>query len=234
MFIGHYGVSLAAKRYNPRIPLGVLFLAVQLLDVLFAIFVLLGIEKLKIVPGFTAYNPYDLYWMPYSHSLVGALGWSIAAAGVCLLAARRLPRGARAGAAAVVGAAVFSHFLLDVPMHTPDLPISLGAGSPKIGLGLWNHRGGALAAELVALGIGGVLYLRATRPKSRGFARATAAFGVALVLTTLATPFMPDPSSARAFAFQALALYLVLAALAGLVDHGRTQPSPPRRGESAP
>ena len=127
-----------------------------------------------------------------------------------------------------MGAAVFSHFLLDVPMHTPDLPISLGAASPKIGLGLWNHRGAALAAELVALGIGGALYLRATRPKSRGFARATAAFGVALVLTTLATPFMPDPASARAFAYQALALYVVFAVLAGLVDRGRTNPSPPR------
>ena len=151
MFIGHYGVSLAAKRYDPRIPLGVLFLAVQVLDVLFAIFVLSGIEKLKIVPGFTAYNPYDLYWMPYSHSLVGALGWSVVAAVVCLLAARRLPPRARGAAAAVVGAAVFSHFLLDVPMHTPDLPLSLGAGSPKIGLGLWNHRDAALAAELVVL-----------------------------------------------------------------------------------
>lgn len=231
MFIGHYGVSLAAKRYNPRIPLGVLFLAVQLLDVLFAIFVLAGIEKLKIVPGFTAYNPYDLYWMPYSHSLVGALGWSLAAAAVCVLAARRLPSGARAAAAAVVGAAVFSHFLLDVPMHTPDLPLSLGEGSPKIGLGLWNHRAASLAAELAALVVGGVIYLRATRPETRGFARATAAFGVALVGLTLATPFMPDPPSARAFAYQALASYVVLAILAGLVSRGRT--SPPRVAREA-
>lgn len=225
MFIGHYGVSLAAKRYDPRIPLGVLFLAVQVLDVLFAIFVLFGIEKLKIVPGFTAYNPYDLYWMPYSHSLVGALGWSVVAAAVCLLVARGLPPRARGAAAAVVGAAVFSHFLLDVPMHTPDLPLSLGLGSPKIGLGLWNHRNAAIAAELVALAAGGILYLRATRPKSRGFARATAVFGVLLVALTLATPFMPDPASPAAFAFQALALYAILAILAGLVGRGRTHVS---------
>ena len=225
MFIGHYGVSLAARRYNPRIPLGVLFLAVQFLDVLFAIFVLAGVEKMKIVPGFTAYNPYDLYWMPYSHSLVGALGWSAVAAIVCLLAARCLPPGPRAAAVAIVGAAVFSHFLLDVPMHTPDLPLGFGAGSPKIGLGLWNHRFAAIAAELVALTVGGVLYLRATRPTSRGFAVATVAFGVALVALTLATPFMPDPASASAFAFQALALYAVLAVLAGLVGRGRTHVS---------
>jgi hypothetical protein len=66
MFIGHYGVSFAAKRYSPGVSLGALFVAVQLLDVLFAVFVLTGIEKMRIVPGFTAYNPYDLYSMPYS------------------------------------------------------------------------------------------------------------------------------------------------------------------------
>ena len=73
MFVGHYGVSLAAKRWAPGLSLGWLFLAVQALDVLFGAFVLLGIEKMAIVPGFTAYNPYDLFFMPYSHSLVGAL-----------------------------------------------------------------------------------------------------------------------------------------------------------------
>ena len=90
MFIGHYGVSFAAKRCTPRTSLGVLFLAVQLLDVLFTIFVLMGVEKLRIVPGFTEYNAYDLYYMPYSHSLAGSLGWS-AAAGllVMLLGDRR-------------------------------------------------------------------------------------------------------------------------------------------------
>ena len=73
MFVGHYGVSFAAKKPAPRLSLGALFLAVQLLDILFAIFVLLGVEKLRIVPGFTAFNPYDLYWMPYSHSLLGGV-----------------------------------------------------------------------------------------------------------------------------------------------------------------
>src|SRR5216683_126128 len=140
MFIGHYGVSFAAKRFTPRTSLGVLFLAVQLLDVLFTIFVLAGVEHLRVVPGFTEYNAYDLYYMPYSHSLVGALGWSVAAGLVALAFARRRT-------AIWIAAAVFSHFILDVPMHTPDLPI-LGDDSPKIGLGLWQHRNLALAAEL--------------------------------------------------------------------------------------
>src|SRR5215471_9812569 len=124
MFVGHYGVSFAIKRWAPRISLGTLFLSVQLLDVLFSIFVLLGIEKLRIVPGFTAYNPYDLYYMPYTHSLVGALAWSVIAAGLARAAGARV-------SAAWIGAAVFSHFVLDVPMHTPDMPL-LDNGSPKI------------------------------------------------------------------------------------------------------
>jgi hypothetical protein len=221
MFIGHYGVSLAAKRWSPRISLGVLFLAVQLLDVLFALFVLAGVEKLRIIHGFTAFNPYDLYAMPYSHSLLGALVWSVLAALGCLLVARRVPSPERGLAAAVLGGAVFSHFVLDVPMHTPDLPLGPGAGSPKIGLGLWNHRGLAIAAELLVFVVGARIYLRASRPRSRGYAVATAVFGAVLLALTVATPFLPDPPSARAFAVQALASYVLLALIAGAIDRGR-------------
>src|SRR5437899_9101365 len=116
MFIGHYGVSFAAKRFTPRTSLGTVFLAVQLLDVLFAIFVLAGVEKLRIVPGFTEYNPYDLYYMPYSHSLAGSLGWS-AAAGLLVLAS------GGQGVARWIAAAAWSDFLFDLPIDTPDMPI---------------------------------------------------------------------------------------------------------------
>ena len=70
MFVGHYGVSFAAKRLDKTIPLWVLFLAVQLLDVGWGILVPLGVEKVRIVPGITASNPLDLYYMPFTHSLV--------------------------------------------------------------------------------------------------------------------------------------------------------------------
>ncbi len=221
MFIGHYGVSLAAKRLRPRVSLATLFLAVQLLDVLFAIFVLGGIEKMRIVPGFTAYNPYDLYRMPYSHSLAGALLWSALAALAFLAVSRKLPPRERRWTAAVLGGAVFSHFALDFPMHTPDLPLGFAPGSPKIGLSLWNHRWPAVAAELAALAAGGILYWRASRPRSRAFAVVTAAIGVLLVALTVATPLMPDPPSPNAFAVQALAGYVLLALVAGVFERGR-------------
>ncbi|HEY2796580.1 MAG TPA: hypothetical protein VGK26_01710 [Thermoanaerobaculia bacterium] len=221
MFVGHYGVALASKKPAPRLSLGLLFLAVQLLDILFALFVLLGIESLRIVHGFTAYNPYDLYRMPYTHSLLGALLWSAATTLVALASLRRLRSRDRRIAALLLGAAVFSHFLLDVPMHTPDLPLGLAADSPRIGLGLWNHRWAAVMAELLVLAGGAAVYLRATRARSRRAALGAGAFAVALVLITVATPLMPDPPSDRAFAVQALVLYGVLAALAEWVDRSR-------------
>ncbi len=159
--------------------MGALFLAVQLLDILFAIFVLLGVEKLRIVPGFTAFNPYDLYWMPYSHSLLAALIWSALTTLVALAALRHLRSRDKRIAAGLLGAAVFSHFLLDLPMHTPDLPLGLDAASPKIGLGLWNHpgalaRGGASRARRGSrdLPAGHASAEAAPRPSERGYSRA--------------------------------------------------------------
>ena len=73
MFVGHYSVAFAVKSDRNKIPLWVLFVAVQLLDFLWAPLVLVGIERVRIVPGITASNPLDLYYMPYTHSLVGAL-----------------------------------------------------------------------------------------------------------------------------------------------------------------
>src|SRR5262245_51820561 len=128
-----------------------------MLDVLFSIFLLTGMEKMDIVPGATAYNPYLLFFMPYSHSLLGAVAWSILFA----LFARGMS-GRRSGwlPAFVFGACVFSHWLLDVPMHTADLPLA-GNDSPKIGLGLWQHRYLSLAAELIALWAGALVWMRA-------------------------------------------------------------------------
>lgn len=153
MFVGHYGVSFAAKKYEASIPLWALFVAVQLLDVAWAPFVLLGIEKVRIVPGITASNPLDLYYMPYTHSLVAALLWSAAA-----FAVWRLVR-PRAGmtAALIVAVAVFSHWVLDFVVHRPDLP--LYDNSAKVGLGLWNLPALAFGLEAALLLGGAWLYL---------------------------------------------------------------------------
>jgi hypothetical protein len=72
MFVGHYGVAFAARPSGRHLPLGVWFVAVQWLDIVWSILVLPGIEKLRIVPGFTQANALDLYYMPYTHGLPGS------------------------------------------------------------------------------------------------------------------------------------------------------------------
>jgi hypothetical protein len=107
MSVGHYAPSFLTKRADQSVPLWVLFLAAQLVDVFWEVFVLVGIEHVRIVPGFTKSNPLDLYHMPYTHRLRGSLAWAtLAAAGYALVTRNR--RGSL-----LVGAAVFSHWILD-------------------------------------------------------------------------------------------------------------------------
>jgi hypothetical protein len=155
MFVGHYGVAFAVKTERNKIPLWVLFVAVQLLDFLWAPFVLLGVEKVRFVPGITATNALDLYYMPYTHSLIGALFWSAVAFAIYKIGWRNI---ASNRAALLVGFAVFSHWLLDLIVHRPDLAIY--DDTIKVGFGLWNYRGIEFVLEIGILLIGAVLYVK--------------------------------------------------------------------------
>ena len=148
MFVGHYGVAFAGQYPANRIPLSVLFVAVQLLDFLWAPFVLLGIEQVRFVPGITATNALDLYYMPYTHSLIGALFWSAVAFGIYKSPGGILLR----QRALLVGCAVFSHWLLDLIVHRPDLAIY--DDTLKVGFSLWNYRGIEFLLEIGILVFG--------------------------------------------------------------------------------
>jgi hypothetical protein len=211
MFTGHYGPSFAFAATEKRLPLWLLFLAVQFVDILWAIFVMLGIEKVRIVPGITASSPLDLYYMPYTHSLVGALGWSLLAFVVCQM----IPplRGMRTGL--ILAAAVFSHWILDLVVHRPDL--SLYGGAYKMGFGLWNYRVPSFVVEMVVLFGGAALYLKTVRRKGR-----VIVFVAALALLQVVGTFVfPPPASDRAEAFTALLFYFLLAAIAWRVERGQ-------------
>ena len=200
MFVGHYGVSFATKKVDASIPLWVLFLAVQWLDVVWAPLVLLGIEKVRIVPGFTATNPLDLYYMPYTHSLVAALVWSAAAAGAYHLLRRTTTR-----TSFLVGLAVFSHWILDFVVHRPDLP--LYDNTAKVGLGLWDHRALAFGLE-AALLLGGMAAFLRARPTRRS---AIIMFGGVMLGVHAYVFFGPPPTSPAAAASTALAAYGIFA-----------------------
>ena len=210
MFVGHYGVSFAAKRVNPAVPLWVLFLAVQFLDVLWAPLVLLGIEKVRIVPGITATNPLDLYYMPYTHSLVAALVWSLGAFVVYRLSASR----GRSGPAALVGVAVFSHWVLDFLVHRPDLP--LYDNHAKVGLGLWNFRALAFGLEAAFLFGGMWLYFKNASRRT-----AILTFGLVMLAIQASVFFGPPPSSGQTVAVTAIASYLIFAAVIRFLERPR-------------
>jgi len=215
MFIGHYGVAFAAKPLQKPVPLWLLFLAVQWLDVLWSVLVMLGVEKLRIVKGFTEANAMDLYYMPYTHGLIGALALSAALGGIAILFLRER----RTAIFAVVAGAVFSHWLLDLVVHVRDLPL-LG-NSLKVGFGLWRHVWLSLTLELAILYAGAAVYARYVPSRTRLGDRALWIYVAVLTLVQLYGQFGPDPASPIAEAQTALAAYLALAAVAALVDRAR-------------
>ena len=215
MFVGHYGPSFAIRAARPEIPLWLLFIAVQLVDIVWAVLVLGGIEKLHIVPGITAANPLDLVYMPYTHSLAAALLWSVGAAVAC----RALFRWRGWSSAAWVGAAVLSHWFLDWLVHRPDLPLI--GNSMKVGLGLWNYVGFSLALEVLLL-VGGLgLYLRHSRGVTRVGRYGPVVLVVVMIAVQAASVFGPLPPSPTAVAVSGLGAYLALAAAAGWIDRQR-------------
>jgi membrane-bound metal-dependent hydrolase YbcI (DUF457 family) len=203
MFVGHYSAAFAAKAvaktFKVEVPLWALFLAVQLVDVFWALFLLLGIERARIVPGITAASPLDLVFMPYTHSLPAALLWSCAA-GLVWWAWRRAPH-----AALFVGLAVASHWLLDYLVHRPDLP--LWGDLYKVGLGLWNYRAVSILLELGLL-CGAAFWCVRTRatPLRRSLIIVTV-----LAVAALINLGMPPPASVSEVAASGLAAFLVLA-----------------------
>src|SRR6184192_1909631 len=185
MFVGHYSVAFAAKTERNKIPLWVLFVAVQFLDYIWATLVLLGIEKLRVIKGFTAGSMLDSYYHPYSHSLVGALIWSAFAA---LVYKKFWQAKASNWAALIVGLAVFSHWILDFIAHPRDLAIY--DNKWKFGLGLWNYRDPEFALEIALLAGGIILYLaRNVMPASRKVA--AIGFGVGLTIIQIGDTYVP-------------------------------------------
>jgi len=188
MFVGHYSVAFACRTERNKIPLWVLFVAVQFLDYIWATLVLLGIEKLRVIKGFTAGSMLDSYFHPYSHSLITAVIWSVVAAFVYRTACSRHGRLYNKSAPLIIGLAVFSHWILDLVAHPRDLPIYDNAA--KVGFGLWNYRDPEFALEIALLAGGIATYLtRNAMPAIRK--GAVIAFGLALVIVQIGDTYVP-------------------------------------------
>jgi hypothetical protein len=210
MFIGHYGPAFGGKAALRQIPLWVLFVAVQWMDVVWSILVMAGIEKVRVVPGLTEGSALDLYYMPYTHGLAGAL---VLSAILGLVVATFMRQNIRA-VFFVVAACVFSHWILDLVVHRPDLWIYDGV---KVGFGLWRWLWISLPLELLTLFVGAWLYVRYV--PARAYGNLVLWVFVALMATLeVYAAIGPAPVSPVAEAQTALMAYGVLALIAGLVD----------------
>jgi membrane-bound metal-dependent hydrolase YbcI (DUF457 family) len=194
MFLGHYALALGAKRVAPSVSLGTFFLACQFADLLWPTLLVLGLEHVEIDPGNTLVTPLNFVSYPYSHSLVMLLVWSAAFA---LL--YRAIRGSQPVAMLTVAALVFSHFVLDVITHRPDMPLTIG-GAQKIGLGLWNYPGTTLAVESAMFLIGAGMYVTVTRERDRIGKIGLLALVATLAAIYFAALYGPPPPNARAVA----------------------------------
>ena len=187
MFIGHFALAFGAKKIAPMMSLGTLFLACQFADLLWPTLVLLGIEIVEVDPGNTVMTPLNFISYPYSHSLLALAGWS-----ALFALAYRAIRGWHPVAIATIAALVFSHYLLDVITHRPDMPITL-TGSRRLGLGLWNYPGTALAIESVMFIAGTTIYMSATRARDRIGRAGLYGLIVVLVAVFFAALYGPPP-----------------------------------------
>ena len=221
MFAGHVGAALALGRAERRLNVGVLITAALLPDVVLWLCVLAGWESVGIPADFARTHQPEFVF-PYSHSLSAGVLWSALAGAAGLLAYAQLSR-AKWRAAALIGAAVFSHWLLDALVHRAELPLA-GAASPTIGFGLWNAMPIALAIA-AAIVVGGLcLFMRGSSlSRTRSVALAVMSL-LLLAFTIVGMTIAPPPPSAIAMAASSLVTLVLVCALAcwlGRLPRGR-------------
>jgi len=214
MFLGHFAVALGAKKAAPGTSLGTLILSAQFLDLLWPIFVLLGIEHVRIDPGNTAITPLDFYDYPLSHSLLTAVAWSVVVGGTHFLVRRE------ARTAVVLYLVVLSHWFIDAVAHRPDLPVIPGSDL-LVGLGLWNSVPATVVVELGLFIAGIALYVQTTTARSMAGRLGLWLFLTLLLAIWLGAVFGPPPPDTQTIAYSGLGLWLFVLAGYG-VDRARS------------
>lgn len=210
MFVGHYVAAFALKKKAPDLSLGWLFIGVQFVDILFFPFVLLGIERLQLIPNYTETNHFFLEYMPFTHSLMATLVWS----SLTYVVVRYLLK-STAGAAGAMAFAVASHWFVDLLVHTPDLPL-WSDSSTKLGFGLWNFRWIAFLLEGLFLYLGVYLYNQSMNSRSYVmYIYATVLWGI-----QASQVFLPPPEilNKTSLAISAIFSYLLFAVIAHWLD----------------
>ncbi len=205
MVIGHFGFGLGAKKFAPKLSLGTIFIAVQFADLLWPFLLLLDIEKVAPQPGNSKF-PFNFIYYPFSHSLFMLAVWGALFGFIYWLIKKDFR------SALVLGICVLSHWVLDLVVHHPDLPLFLG-DSEKAGLGLWNWPVLTAIVEGILFVVGLMFYLQTTKAKNGAGKWGLWTLVVLLVLGHIAGKFSPVPTSVHAlgWAAQYQWIYILLA-----------------------
>jgi hypothetical protein len=198
MFIGHFAVALAARPVAPRASLGTLFIACELVDLLWPVFLLIGLERVAVQPGNTAFTPLDFVHYPWTHSLLMCAVWAVAFSGLYFLVTKK------GREALIVGLVVLSHWFLDLIMHRPDLPLLPGGGQ-RFGLGLWNSIAGTLLLEVVLFAAALAYYLTRSKAADKAGSWGLWLLVAFLLVSYFGAAFGPPPPSVEAIAWAGIA-----------------------------
>ncbi len=215
MFIGHYAVGLAAKKWAPKASLGTLVAAAIWLDLVWPLFLMLDLEHFRVMPGITQMVPMDFYDYPLSHSLFMAAAWA-ALFGLIYFMMEKDSKGSW-----VIGGLVLSHWFLDLIVHRPDLPLwpadSLSA--TKYGLGLWNHAAAAIPLEIALFAAGLWLYQKSTKALDKVGGMGLWIFGVVLIIVFIADLKTVPPSNPYIVSLMGFSQLLFVAWAYWIDDH---------------
>jgi len=204
MFIGHFGLGFGAKRVAPTVSLGALFLACQFADLLWPLLLLLGVERVAITPGITKVTPLDFVSYPYSHSLL-----MLCVRGLLIGAVYVVATHSAIAAGVTLGLLAVSHWVLDVIVHRPDMPLT-PAGATRLGLDLWSSLAATFVVEFAIFGAGVYIYARATTARDRIGSIGLWALVVFLGVVMVANVLGPPPPTVTAIAWAAQAMWLLV------------------------
>lgn len=197
MFIGHFALAFAAKRVAPRASLGATFVAVQTADLLWPVFLLLGWERVAITPSLDPFLNLTFSSYPWSHSLLMLVIWSIALGAIGYGVTRDQLT------AAVLGLLVLSHWVLDVIVHIPDIPLIPGVET-RLGLGLWRSPIATVVVESLLFVAGVAIYARTTTSRDRVGTWGLWSLVALLVVMYASSIVSPPPPSVKVLAATAL------------------------------
>lgn len=213
---------MAVGRAERRANLGVLVFAAFLLDLVLWVLVLLGWESATIPADFdTTHQPAFVF--PYSHGLLASIGWSALAGIATFLCYPRLNQ-ARLRVAALVSAAVFSHWLLDALVHAPELPVA-GPTSTKVGFWLWQTMPVALSMEAFIALAGLCLFLSGASLSPTKKLWVSVLSILIVGFTVAGMTVAPPPPSAAAMAASSLGTIVLVSALAAWLGRLSHEPA---------